>query len=136
MKKNINENKNGINFNKYSILYKEQKDKYTKVKNLTIIILMILILLSVLFIYVLIYLKPKEEFKKFNEDLIKKLNKSCEKGFYLNISLIEKKSECIKCSIENCELCNYTKRINKDTCFSCFSHFNPKYKYNTITSCK
>ena len=121
----INENiKKKKNNNKRKIINNYSTNKLTNIIKLIFLLLLIVLLLNII-IFLFLYYYPKNQ-------IIKKINNNiCNNGFYIPI---DNKSNCLKCSVENCERCYGNIKNNK--CISCNNGFIPFYENNIIIQCK
>ena len=101
----------------------KQEKKRFKLKRFIIIISIIMIIaILAISIYFIIQAITKEE------------EIECNPGYYFpNDEETKSKSNCKKCSVDNCDKCSGTKEVN--TCKSCISNYFAINENNKITKC-
>jgi len=126
-KKNLEINQN----NKY-IKNKGINKLYGKINNSIMnyfYLILILILIIIIIVFLFLYLLKMNKIKEF--DINKNKNEIfCDNGLFLPE---DDKTKCIKCSMENCNLCFGTKLNN--ICNKCNPNANPIYEDNKIILC-
>lgn len=121
MEANINANKESPEFSNFDRMTspldgEKEEIKVNKTLGLKFIIIISVIILSIILLIVLIVVLNKK--------------KECESGYYLPE---DDKSNCQKCSVDNCDKCSGTKDSN--VCSSCISTFFPIHEDNILKSC-
>ena len=101
-----------------SLKIDNEEIKIKKRINLKVILLILVILIIVIVSIILIIYKSSD----------KKLE--CKSGYFLPD---DSKSECHKCTLENCDKCFGTRGSN--ACSSCISNYFPVYENNILKKC-
>ena len=122
MATNKEESPEFFNFNGMNSPLNEEKEEIKGCRKMSIKLIIIIssIILSIILLIILFLIINKLGNKQ----------KECESGYYLPD---DQKSQCRKCSVDNCDKSSGTKESN--ICFSCIPNYFPFYENNLLKSC-
>ncbi len=140
MSNNIQSAGGETNYEKMDIYYPEKKEetpintkKEKKSLNIYIFIAISLVVIIGLIIFLIIFFVKKKDDKNKDDDDEKK-EFTCDDGYYIPDGEEKIKDNCLKCSLDNCKICNGNNIT--DYCISCLSNYFPIYDNDNLTFCE